>query len=87
MFRIVGSRLTDEGVFCLYGPFNQNGAFNSPGNEKFNASLKAQGEAMGIRDLEDLDALAVFNGMTRVRLYAMPANNNLVVWKKTPVPE
>jgi len=37
---------------------------------------------MGIRDLEDLDALAETSGMSRVRLYAMPANNNLVVWQK-----
>jgi cyclopropane fatty-acyl-phospholipid synthase-like methyltransferase len=84
MFRIVGSCLTEEGVFCLYGPFNQNGTFNSPGNEKFDASLKAQDEAMGIRNLEDLDTLALANGMTQVRWYAMPANNNLVIWKKAP---
>jgi cyclopropane fatty-acyl-phospholipid synthase-like methyltransferase len=85
MFRIVGSCLNEEGVFCLYGPFNQNGTFNSPSNEKFDAALKAQDAAMGIRNLEDLDALAESNGMTRVRLYAMPANNNLIVWKKVPI--
>lgn len=82
MFRLVGSCLTEEGVFCLYGPFNQDGAFSSPSNEKFDASLKAQDGSMGIRDLEDLDALAEANGMTRVRLYAMPANNNIAVWQK-----
>jgi cyclopropane fatty-acyl-phospholipid synthase-like methyltransferase len=83
MFRIVGSCLAEEGVFCLYGPFNQDGAFSSPSNEKFDASLKAQDAAMGIRDLQDLDALAANNGMRRVRLYAMPANNNLAVWQKS----
>lgn len=82
MFNIVGSCLTEGGKFCLYGPFNQNGAFSSPSNEKFDASLKSQDESMGIRDLEDLDALAETSGMSRVRLYAMPANNNLVVWQK-----
>ena len=82
MFRLVGSCLTEEGVFCLYGPFNQDGAFSSPSNEKFDASLKAQDGSMGIRDLEDLDALAEANGMRRVRLYAMPANNNIAVWQK-----
>jgi cyclopropane fatty-acyl-phospholipid synthase-like methyltransferase len=82
MFRLVGSCLTEEGVFCLYGPFNQDGAFSSPSNEKFDASLQAQDGSMGIRDLEDLDALAAANGMRRVRLYAMPANNNIAVWQK-----
>lgn len=82
MFHLVGSCLTEEGVFCLYGPFNQDGAFSSPSNEKFDASLKAQDGSMGIRDLEDLDALAAANGMRRVRLYAMPANNNIAVWQK-----
>lgn len=82
MFRLVGSCLTEEGVFCLYGPFNQDGAFSSPSNEKFDASLKAQDGSMGIRDLEDLDALAAANGMRRVRLYAMPANNNIAIWEK-----
>lgn len=86
MFRIVGSCLPDAGVFCLYGPFNQEGAFSSPSNENFDASLKAQDGSMGIRNLEDLDALAEANGMVRERLYAMPANNNLVVWKKVPMP-
>ena len=83
MFRIVGSCLAEEGVFCLYGPFNQDGTFSSPSNEKFDASLKAQDAAMGIRDLADLDALAEANGMRRIRLYAMPANNNIAVWQKT----
>ena len=82
MFRIVGTCLAEEGVFCLYGPFNQNGAFSSASNENFDASLKVQDAAMGIRDLADLDALAEANGMRRVRLYAMPANNNLAVWEK-----
>lgn len=83
MFRIVGSCLAEAGVFCLYGPFNQDGAFSSPSNEKFDASLRAQDAAMGIRDLQVLDALAGTNGMRRVRLYAMPANNNLAVWQKS----
>jgi len=82
MFHIVGSCLAEEGVFCLYGPFNQDGMFSSPSNEKFDASLKAQDKSMGLRDLKDLDDLAEVNGMTRLRLYAMPANNNIAVWRK-----
>ena len=37
---------------------------------------------MGIRDIEDLDDTAVAVGMQMQRIYAMPANNYLVTWKK-----
>jgi hypothetical protein len=37
---------------------------------------------MDIRDLDELDGLAGESGMDRERLYAMPANNLLVVWAR-----
>jgi hypothetical protein len=37
---------------------------------------------MGIRNLEDLDDFADESMMHRDRLYAMPANNLLAVWRK-----
>lgn len=82
MFRVVGERLTDDGKFCLYGPFNQNGNFTSDSNRNFDMNLKSQDPAMGIRDLEKLDEFAAANGMRRDSLYAMPANNMIVVWHK-----
>ena len=82
MFEIVAGCLTDDGCFCLYGPFNVDGQFSSSSNEQFNASLQAQDPAMGIRDIEDLDNLADSQKMHRQRTYAMPANNQLLVWKK-----
>lgn len=82
MFSIVGATLANSGVFCLYGPFRQAGQFNAPSNEQFHASLRARDPAMGIRDLEALDDLAMTNGLARQRLYAMPANNHIAVWQK-----
>lgn len=82
MFAIVGATLTDDGVFCLYGPFRQNGEFNTPSNAQFDQSLRARDPAMGIRDIELLDKLATREGMSRSRLVAMPANNHLAVWTK-----
>jgi hypothetical protein len=35
---------------------------------------------MGIRDLDDLEVLAGQSGMELARVYAMPANNLLLVW-------
>lgn len=83
MFVLVSRVLQDDGVFCLYGPFRQNGRFNTQSNASFHDSLVARDPAMGIRELEDLDALATDGGLHRSRLYAMPANNLLAVWRRT----
>ena len=80
MFELVGTMLSVSGVFCLYGPFSRGGAFSTPSNEAFDASLRARNASMGIRDLDDLEVLAGRNGMQLGRIYAMPTNNLLVVW-------
>ena len=81
MFALVGSALAEEGLFCLYGPFNINGEFTSDSNRRFDASLRAEDPSMGIRDLVELDRLAESAGMERIRQYTMPANNQLIVWQ------
>lgn len=83
MFGLVGRILPRDGVFCLYGPFNFDGAFSSESNADFDASLRTRDPAMGIRDLTELDRFADDAGMSRVRLYAMPANNHIAVWRKS----
>jgi len=80
MFDVVGRVLSPGGVFCLYGPFNQDGKFSSVSNERFDQSLRSRDAAMGIRDLVELDNFAAGMTMRRLRRYAMPANNMLVVW-------
>lgn len=82
MFELVGVALAQHGVFCLYGPFSRDGEFSTPSNAEFDASLRARNTAMGIRDLDDLGAMAFSNGMKLSRIYAMPANNLMVVWRK-----
>lgn len=80
MFALAGKVLEEGGLFCLYGPFNFEGRFSSDSNADFDASLKQRDPAMGIRDIEQLDRFAATAGLSRVRLYAMPANNNVAVW-------
>ena len=83
MFALVADALQNGGVFCLYGPFRQDGEFNTSSNADFHKSLRSQDSAMGIRHLEDLDQFAATGGMRRERLYAMPSNNLIVVWQKS----
>ena len=82
MFALVGGVLADDGVFCLYGPFRIGGEFNTPSNAAFHKSLRSRDPEMGIRHLESLDELGEEHGLTRTRLYAMPANNHIAVWRK-----
>ena len=80
MFEIAAGALRGQGVFLLYGPFRQNGRFNTASNAAFHDSLRLGHPHMGIRDLEELDQLAQAGKLVRQRLYAMPANNHMVVW-------
>lgn len=81
-FEFVSRQLHPGGVFCLYGPFNEDGHFTSESNKAFDASLRAQKATMGIRDRTDLESLAGRLGLKAVRRYSMPANNQMLVWEK-----
>lgn len=85
MFSLVSMSLPESGVFALYGPFRQDGKFNTPSNAEFHRSLRRNNPEMGIRDLEELDAIAQAGQMRRRRLYAMPASNHIAVWIKDDV--
>ncbi len=83
MFELVARTLRPGGVFCLYGPFRRFGEFNTESNARFDASLRARDPSMGIRDLEELDAVGATHGLHRDNLYAVPSNNLVVIWTKT----
>ena len=83
MFAGIGRVLRTGGVACVYGPFNYMGAFTSPSNAQFDASLRAQAPHMGIRDFEAVDAQARAHGLLLQADHAMPANNRLLVWRRS----
>lgn len=78
----VARALRPGGVFCLYGPFNEAGAYTSESNARFDAWLRARDPASGVRDRLALDALAHEHGLAPARRYPMPANNQILVWEK-----
>lgn len=81
MFAGIARILSLGGVAAIYGPFNYEGSFSSPGNAQFDATLRAQAPHMGIRDFEAVNALAAGEGLILVADYSMPANNRLLVWR------
>lgn len=83
MFALLGKLLRPGGIFCLYGPFRRGGVFNTQSNADFDVSLRARDPEMGIRDLELLDEFGSLNGLVRKRLYAMPSNNHIAIWRRS----
>jgi SAM-dependent methyltransferase len=82
MFELLGKALREGGIFCLYGPFQRRGEFNTRSNADFDTSLRQRDPVMGIRDIELLDRFAASAQMYRQRFYAVPANNNVAVWQR-----
>lgn len=74
--------LTPGGVFCLYGPFRQNGVLVSEGDRNFDASLRAQDPAIGYKDIEWVEQVLGAHGLNRVELIEMPANNLMLVTRR-----
>ena len=83
MFAGVGSLLPPGGAFALYGPFNYGGKPSSESNARFDAMLRDRDPASGLRDIEAVVALAARQGMTLEEDNAMPANNRLLVFRRT----
>jgi len=68
----------------LYGPFREHGRHTAPSNAAFDESLKARDPAWGVRDLDEVVALAGRHGLALSRTVAMPANNLSVVFRRNP---
>lgn len=82
MFAGVARLLSEGGRFCLYGPFNYQGRYTSDSNRDFDHYLKSQAATMGLRDMDDLQALAARVGLSLIEDVAMPANNRFLVWQR-----
>jgi len=85
MFRGLPSVLKDGSILIIYGPFNYHGSYTSESNERFDAWLKARDPHSGIRDVDDLNALANAVGLQLVHDYSMPVNNRILHWQYNPV--
>ena len=82
LFELVDNALPINGKLIVYGPFNENGYYTSTGNQQFDISLRQRDPKSGIRHLEDIIALAKTHHLRLSNKYAMPANNQLLVFQK-----
>lgn len=75
--------LAPGGRVALYGPFRFNGQFCGTGNERFDAMLRQQDPAWGLRDLNDIAAQGADFGLVLERVIDMPAANHVLLLRRS----
>jgi hypothetical protein len=74
--------LASDGHLFVYGPFMREGQHTAPSNATFDASLRAQDPAWGVRDTNDLTALAAEHCLALTTITPMPANNFVLTFAR-----
>jgi SAM-dependent methyltransferase len=77
-----GRVLATGGILYMYGPYRVAGAHTAPSNAAFDADLRRRNPAWGVRDLNDITALAVRHGLVLAEIVDMPANNKSVIFRR-----
>lgn len=77
-------RLLEEGApLVLYGPYIESTVETALSNLQFDESLKSRDARWGLRKVEDMDGLAMSHRFVRSARHSMPANNIVLVYRKT----
>lgn len=77
-----GRLLPVGGPLILYGPYRIEGAHTAESNAAFDASLRGRDPTWGVRDLEEVERAARQQGFVLEERIPMPANNQIVVFRK-----
>ncbi|NJK88973.1 MAG: DUF938 domain-containing protein [Myxococcales bacterium] len=75
--------LSPGGALVLYGPFREGGRHTAPSNEAFDADLRDRDPSWGVRDLEEVRAVAGVLGLEHEETVRMPANNLTVILRRS----
>jgi hypothetical protein len=82
LFAGAGLYLRANGRLFLYGPFKRGGKHTAISNAVFDSSLRERDPEWGVRDIEDLERLAVAVGLQLIEVVEMPANNLTLVFER-----
>ncbi|GAU84102.1 DUF938 domain-containing protein [Bosea sp. BIWAKO-01] len=77
-----GKLLPEGAPLYLYGPYRRPGRALEPSNLAFDESLRARNAEWGLRELEDVVALAKQAGFGEPDVTEMPANNLSLVFRR-----
>ena len=81
--RGAGHVLAPQGLLVFYGPFRERGRHTGEGNRRFDEGLRAENPAWGLRDIEEIEDMARAAGLEPAALVTMPANNRLVIFRRS----
>lgn len=82
-FRGAGRALPPGGVLAVYGPFSYGGRHTAASNARFDLFLRARDPLSGVRDFAAVCALAHSHGLAFCDDHALPANNRLLIWRRS----
>ena len=82
LFRLADRLLGKGGQLLTYGPYSVRGAHTSESNARFDESLRERNAQWGVRDVDALEAVAREHALALAETFAMPANNQLLVWRR-----
>ncbi|MEH2255098.1 DUF938 domain-containing protein [Nostoc sp.] len=78
-----GRILKAGGILYLYGPFKQGGEHTAASNAAFDEYLRTENPEWGVRNLDDIIAVARAQNLILQQIYQMPANNLSVVFQRS----
>jgi SAM-dependent methyltransferase len=82
LLRGAARHLLPGGQLIVYGPFRIGGAHTAPSNQAFDESLRARNPEFGVRNLEEVRAVAEENRLAFAERVEMPANNQTLVFTR-----
>jgi len=82
LFRGAARTLPAGGLLYLYGPFKRGGQHTADSNQRFDERLRGEDPRWGVRDLDDVTALAASVGFGAPAITQMPANNLSLVFRR-----
>ncbi|MEM7101057.1 MAG: DUF938 domain-containing protein [Pseudomonadota bacterium] len=82
VFDVCDVCLLDSGVIHIYGPFHRDGHFTSPGNRRFDQSLRERDASWGIRDLEQVLECGSRRDFGLLEIVQQPANNFSLIFRR-----
>lgn len=82
LLRGAAAHLHAQGWVYLYGAYLRKGHPNAPSNLAFDADLRAQNPAWGVRWLDEVVAEAELHGLRLDSLVEMPSNNFSLIFRR-----
>ena len=74
--------LLPGGILFLYGPYRRCGRDTAPSNQEFDLTLRHTNPEWGVRNLEEVVAVAERHCFVLAEIVSMPANNLSVIMRR-----